>query len=208
MAVTIKQNISISIADSKKEWSVPCDAVKTVDGQQFVKLSASRSGFPRLVFHDVKVDKNISISSCYGWSELQKLRFDAPPADMVGQDGEPKEALFQPKAKVKKPKKLSGMDTICLCVLPAQGEFHGGSIKCLSAYHPCEDVWVLLETSTLEMVIQFVRAFGIDPESRRAYNNNEESDKLIKMGGGRVAKKQKTAAGRTMYSYVTTNKDE
>jgi methionyl-tRNA formyltransferase len=49
---------------------------------------------------------------------------------------------------------------------------------------------VALQPEALELCIKFMRSHGVEPDKKRAYNSEEADDKLIKMGKGRLAKKQ------------------
>ena len=182
MAVSIRKTMSVKFEDSK-EWIIPEDCLLEVDGQTFVKLAGSNYGFAKLVCYDIKGIRNMSAASSPGLAELQKFRNDAKPmAD------DQKEELFEKKGKKKRVE--SGI--VCQMHVPPFDDSQGGNVLCLSASHPKADLAILLDAEALALCVKFIRHLGVDPDNKRAYNNDaetESSNKLIKMGNGRVAQK-------------------
>ena len=182
MAVSIRKTVSVKFEESK-EWIISEDSLQEVDGQTFVKLAGSNYGFAKLVCYDIKGIRNMSVASSPGLAELQKFRNDAKPmAD------DQKDELFEKKGK----KKRVEAGTVCKMHVPPFGDSQGGDVLCLSASHPKADLAVLLDAEALELCIKFIRSLGVEPDKKRPYNNDAETDssnKLIKMGNGRVAQK-------------------
>ena len=125
--------------------------------------------------------------------ELHQLRNGAKPLQDLH-----KEELFE--KKVKKRKCEAGL--VSQFQLPPFEDSDGGVVKCLTPAHPKADLWVALDPATLELCIKFMRSHGVEPDKKRAYNADEADDKLIKMGKGRLAKKQVDDDGKPKFEYV------
>jgi hypothetical protein len=202
MVVIVQRSITVQLEDSKG-WVIPSDHIQHVYGKSFVKLAGSNYGFSKLVCYDIKGIKNMSVASSSGLLELQKLRNDAVPLAEIG-----KEQLFDQKAKKKKVE--AGI--ICQFQLEAVEDCPGGVVQCLSASHPKADLVVLLDENTLDLCIKYIRALGVEPDKKRAYNNDADceaagSSKLIRMGNGRMARKLIDEDGKPKLAYVKKSSD-
>jgi hypothetical protein len=201
MPVHVKQSWTISY--DNKDWKVPEDFVQVVQDKTFVKLAGSNGTFSNfLVPGTEKFQKNLSLSQSPGYKGLQNLRNSASTPEE-----EPENHLFgSPKGK-KRAKKSTTNKTIEIVtmVIPEMVGASGGNVLCLSSSHPLQDVWVQLDPEGLELCFRYMRSEGLEISQKRRYASDaadEGQTKLVSMGSGRKAVKQKGEDGRATYKYM------
>lgn len=183
---------SLVVSSNDLHWKVPADFVKTVAGEEFIKLSASRSfGFIRLVCGP-SVDKNYSLSGTVGYAKLQQLRNDKQQPD---QEEDASQPLFEEApADAKKRKKMPKGEAASARANPRVYEIAlgGTDVKVLEAAHPMEAVWVVATDAAMSAVMGFLQSHGFDKTEAEGEEEDvaPRADNVIKMGKGRRATKQ------------------
>ena len=160
MAVSIERCYMVSF-DNSPTWKVSKDKVKTVNGDDFVRLRPYDTSFVRMVMDSQlpKGTKKVSLAATEGFRSLVKLRNDSlfsPKDDSPDKSDGADDGLFAADVNEKEPKRKVRFNAAKLQELrrsPERMELEVPStdgsdplvISALKPLHPCEDVWVQLE---------------------------------------------------------------
>ena len=220
MPVSVEQIYSISF-NQCVPWRVPTDCIKRVDDTDFVKCRAYDPGFVRLVCAghvDIPKKSRPSLAQCDGWKELLKLRNDAaasseaPEADVM--EPKPKRSIAQmlfenaaPAAKKarKCPPKMNAARLQELRENPEVFEFEVPGfnscpdmlITAIKPSHPCDELAIKCDEGTIEHVIEFLRASGLDRDcllNKRQYGTGK-GDGIWRNGSAGFVRKLKLGDG-------------
>ena len=72
-AMKITTTYTLEFEATGQRWTLPADCVKHLDGQDWVKLSATKYGFLKLLLGD-KMTKNQSLANSEAWKQLLEQR--------------------------------------------------------------------------------------------------------------------------------------
>ena len=72
-AMKITTTYTLEFEATGQRWTLPADCVKHLDGQDWVKLSATKYGFLKLLLGD-KMTKNQSLANNEAWKQLLEQR--------------------------------------------------------------------------------------------------------------------------------------
>ena len=184
MSVLVEQIYSIKI-DAQKPWLVSSDCIKRVNGVDFVKLRPYDRGFLRVVCGDiVDIPKStrVTVAQSDGFKAIVALRNVAIEAEEPEKPITVVDRLFGAgKAKEEKKSKLTAgklaelreCPEVSELDLPEAASAPAVSILVLKPIHPCDDLYVKCDTSTLDAVVCFVRSHGLCTDTlmdKRHYN--------------------------------------
>lgn len=203
MPVTVEVAYTVSI-DGSAPWKVSGDLVRVVDGLSFVKVRPWDPQFVRLVVHDfLKLPKGArpSLAQCPGFKEVLRLR-NSHVAEFCAEP-EPTEPSLFGNTVAKKKAKVTRMNATKLAELreaPAVMEFTvpGVSgcpplnISAIKPIHPCDDLCVRLDGDTLDHLVAFMRAEGVDIDSlttKRQYGNGGNAPGVWRNGSAGLIRK-------------------
>ena len=202
MPVLVEKHYTISI-DNSPQWKVPADAIKVVEGAEFVKVTPYDQSFVKLLcFGCLQLPKNaykLSAASLDGFREVLRLRNAAAFKDVDGGDA-PELMLFAstaatPKAKARRLnaaqlKDMRDAPSVFEFEVPGAGDNPPLLVSMLRPIHPCDDLSIKLDEDTLEHVVAFIRDQGITVDTlttRRQYGTEEPG--TWRMGNGKVVRK-------------------
>ena len=184
MSVIVEQIYSIKI-DAQKPWLVASECVKCINGVDFVKLRPYDPGFIRIVCDDiVDIPKKAraTLAQSDGFKTIVSLRNAASEAEELKKPNTVVDRLFgagklkkdkTPKLTAGKLAELRECPEVTEVELPATDSTPAVSILALKSIHPCDDLCVKCDTSTLDAVVRFVRSHGFCADTlldRRQYN--------------------------------------
>lgn len=72
-ALKITTTYTLELETTGQKWTLPAECVKHLDGQDWVKLSATKYGFLKLLLGD-RMSKNQSLANCEAWKQLLEQR--------------------------------------------------------------------------------------------------------------------------------------
>ena len=72
-AMKITTTYTLELETTGQKWTLPAECVKHLDGQDWVKLSATKYGFLKLLLGD-RMSKNQSLANCEAWKQLLEQR--------------------------------------------------------------------------------------------------------------------------------------
>ena len=72
-AMKITTTYTLEFEATGQRWTLPAECVKHLDGQDWVKLSATKYGFLKLLLGD-RMSKNQSLANCEAWKQLLEQR--------------------------------------------------------------------------------------------------------------------------------------
>ena len=194
MPVVIQTSYSITIDDSPV-WKLSPELVKTVGEQPFLKLRSFEPNLIRLICHnhiDLPKNNRYSLNQVDGWQALMKLRNDAAFGS-AGASGDTSSSpimasLFgasaKPPKKQQKPARMKATELQQLRNNPTPFEWEVPGVDAapslmvtsLKPAHPGDDLWLLLDNSNIQHVIEFVRSEGVDIDAllnRRVYGHGD-----------------------------------
>ena len=172
MNVKIDITYTVAFADSPR-WKVKADNVKTVDGTSFVKVRPYNESFCRFVVHDcwaLPKRNRPSLAQCPGWKPLPKCRNDT----VLEQQKDPEHeatSLFGTDTRQDKKKtrfnaaQLQEMrDNPEVMEFPVPGAAGRPTlnVSTLEPAHPCDDLYVPLDSDSIEHIVLFMRDAGVD----------------------------------------------
>ena len=192
MPVVVETTYNIML-DASPPWRVASDLVKVVNGTTFVKLRPWDPTFCRLVAHNiVDLPKRVrpSLAQCDGFQSLLKLRNDSTPefqdienpsttgsrlfGDSTSQKAKKKPKL--PRMNAAKLQELRENPVLLEVAVPGVGEGPTLNITFIKPAHPCDEMCIRMDPDSLEHVVAFIRAGGLDLDgltTKRQYGGGE-----------------------------------
>ena len=194
MPVVIQASYSITIDDSPV-WKLSPELVKPVGEQPFLKLRSFEPNLIRLICHnhiDLPKNNRYNLNQVDGWRALMKLRNDATFGS-AGASGDTSSSpimasLFgasaKPPKKQQKPARMKATELQQLRNNPTPFEWEVPGVDAapslmvtsLKPAHPGDGLWLLLDNSNIQHVIEFVRSEGVDIDAllnRRVYGHGD-----------------------------------
>ena len=201
MPVNIEITYALSMGDGVL-WKVKADHLETVNGNTFVKLRPHEEAFARFCVHgflDMPKRCRPALGQCPGWKALLQLRNSAMEDILIAAGDDASLSLFgsQEQRGKKKRQRVNAArlqeirenPEIVEVFIPGIGDNPGMNISMVRPAHPCDDPIVRLDGDTIEHIVFYIRAKGIDIESltsRRGYGGLQPG--VWKNGNGSVVR--------------------
>jgi hypothetical protein len=185
MPVSIRYEAFISLNNGKATWHVKAKDITHIQGVDVIALRTESYSFVKLVTEGIlpKVPKNLTLANCDGVKLLQQLRNEAQCHALRCEEvATPARKLFGTTPAVKATRRLAleqrrvtqkrdGDTLIDVCV-PMVGELDTQTIKMASPLKSTE--YIRVDIESLEHVLLFIRAHGLNFDEKRAYMQSGE----------------------------------
>jgi hypothetical protein len=199
MAVNITQRYVVTL-DNSKEWLVPQEAVKIVDGTTFLKFCPK---YARYVKANIFKAADLDLRKSKGYKLLLELRAKASEAD----EAVPKAAgLFDDiptpsatkKRRVNRDEQQAVRDSLVSITVPG----FEVPIQVYKNAHPTDGLVIPFDKETLETVFKFIEQSG-ETEVDESVDEKPIPDGAIKMGLGRMARRVNDEdTGKSRLKYI------
>lgn len=169
LPLKIKTTYTLEFETTGQKWMVPDDCVKEVDDQTWVKLSATKYGFIKLLLGEkVSGVKNPSLSNCQPWKDLVDQRNQKShlvPASSALFDDETQEV-----AKNKRKRKATPVPDGNQIVELDLG-VDCGKLTARKASKTNEDLMILLDAEQFYILCKYLHSSDLDlaASSSRSY---------------------------------------
>ena len=195
MPVTIQHYVSINIGGDIS-WKVkPCHVI-TIDGEQFVKITAWDPAFVRMMcegFGEWKRRSNKTLSSCEGLKQIIAIRnqqdFNGPSGSSGGSslfpDASPSTTGTcvhkRHKRSAEKIKELRLNPDVMPVTVPGYDDVPPMDVRMVRAVCTSDELIVVLDATALEHVFEFMRHAGVSDEAcqTRAYKPDVDIPKGV-----------------------------
>ena len=186
--------------DGEPAWTVPSKLIVTVQGADYLKLETTNAGLVRFILNvNVSKEKRLrSLAQCNGYKELKELR-NAHQAQTFGAssggtalladeepatDNDEHSCCDGTTPTKRKPRMLTSHErtTIRECKDVMDVVVGGEVVKMLRPGHPEDNLTVLIDAKSLEIVAGMCRSNGFSEP--RQYEKNT----AVRMGGNRRAR--------------------
>ena len=207
MEVTLSETVVrvVSLDGLQAKWQIAIEDQVVVEDEIFVKLCTGNKQLCNLVWednHDAPTperNKHTSLTTSIGWQQLIKLRNEKQSQQFSGC------SLFENTTKPKKKPRMSRGE-----IKSKRSEFqvievdlNGANIKMLRPVHPKDTAAVLYDSSTLAVVLNYLRDNGFEkrePNMKRGAGIHKR--KVRGIDKGFVVMKQEE--GKKKYKHVET----